>query len=44
MAGRQACEQHPKRGVWSAPMQTLEQIAYDAGRSALADQESLVTG
>jgi hypothetical protein len=25
-------------------MQTLEQIAYDAGRSALADQESLVAG
>jgi len=25
-------------------MQTLEQIAYDAGRGALADQESLVAG
>lgn len=25
-------------------MQTFEQIAYDAGRSALADQESLVAG
>jgi hypothetical protein len=33
-----------QRDAWWQAMQTLEQIAYEAGRSALADQESFVAG
>lgn len=44
IAGRIAGRRHRTCRVASALMQTLEQIAYNAGRSALADQESLVAG
>ena len=49
---RHAAEnRHIPRATWRGPpaevnrrMKTLEEIAYDAGRHALADQESLVNG
>jgi hypothetical protein len=44
MATTTADGKRRRRGVGSAQMQTLEQIAYDAGRRALADQESFVAG